>query len=141
MHMMTNAKDPNLQPESEASPLRAGEDACKKVLGSCDADLFEINLVNTEDQKLGQAWTGSPLFVVLCSTSSSSAVRSRCRMTSYLTRQARNQRSEEENIAPYGHPMCVPVGPDQRCHLHRSRRYETQGPGRAESFDDGHGFP
>ena len=89
--MMTNAKDPNLQPESEASPLRAGEDACKKVLGSCDADLFEINLVNTEDQKLGQAWTGSPLFVVLCSTSSSSAVRSRCRMTSYLTRQARNR--------------------------------------------------
>jgi len=36
------------------------QDACKKVLGSCDADLFEINLVNTGDQKRTLLLTATP---------------------------------------------------------------------------------
>lgn len=41
------------------------QDACKKVLGSCDADLFEINLVNTEDQKRTLLLTATPCVSLL----------------------------------------------------------------------------
>ena len=47
-----------------SNSLKSLEDACRKVLNYCDAERFEVNLVNQEDQKITLLLTATPCVAV-----------------------------------------------------------------------------